>query len=566
MIPVVASITLVSDERSTLGTLCLSTRLEETGRRVHLGWSGSVITAPLHRTLTVLALVIYLALALYLSRVLNTWDDESAYVALGRLATIGAISLYQDDMTGQRMPLPFYVEGASQVVFGRDLWVARLVSLLIGIGALALTIAIARRLGGDLAGALAGLLLATQGVVVGYYATATYYALTAMILMAAVWVLLKEELPWRHALGMAIASLLFVTRTNMFPALLFFFAWAVLGARSAREQLAVVLVTVAPPAIFFLSAPTHVKLIAHIPVLNHLVAPLGYRSILSFSILDHAGLGRQLWALAFIARRYESWALAATGLVVVAVLLHLRGRPIRSMPRRRGVTALAFLWLWILVWHFIIWRVNFRYVLPFFSIFAPLVAVLLGIPFANLLIRQDLSRAARTVLTLTLIGALTLSVLYIRHPVLASPRPRPFAHDSIQRLDRAATGLRTLVPRDETVFLFAQPMVPYLAGVNAPIQQLMSPWATLAPAQSDERLISKSGVWGARELERWLGCDLQYAVISPSLLQTVESLRPEAVRRIRELLEERFILVGQVGDTPLLTVGVYRRTDDRHTC
>ena len=324
MIPVVVSITSVSDERSTLGTLCLSTRLEETGRRAHLGWSGSVTTALLHRTLTVLALVIYLALALYLSRVLNTWDDESAYVALGRLATIGAISLYQDDMTGQRMPLPFYVEGASQVVFGRDLWVARLVSLLIGIGALALTIAIARRLGGDLAGALAGLLLATQGVVVGYYATSTYYALTATILMAAVWVLLKQELPWRHALGMAIASLLFVTRTNMFPALLFFFAWAVLGARSAREQLAVVLVTAAPPAIFFLSAPTHVKLIAHIPVLNHLVAPLGYRSILSFSILDHAGLGRQLWAFALIARRYESWALAATGLVVVAGLLHLR--------------------------------------------------------------------------------------------------------------------------------------------------------------------------------------------------------------------------------------------------
>jgi hypothetical protein len=141
--------------------------------------------------------------------------------------------------------------------------------------------------------------------------------------------------------------------------------------------------------------------------------------------------------------------------------------------------------------------------------------------------------------------------------------PRPFDRDPIQLLDRVAVDLRTLVPTGEKVFLFGPPMAPYLAGLDAPAQQLMSPEGTLAPASADDRLISKNGVWGRKELERWLGRELQYAVISPAALQQTESLRPEAVNRIRELLWERFMLVGQVGQGPVLALDVYRRTDKR---
>ena len=61
------------------------------------------------RLLTALAVLIYLALALYLSRILLPSDDEESYLGLGRLAVTGAISLFEDGLTGQRMPLPFYV-------------------------------------------------------------------------------------------------------------------------------------------------------------------------------------------------------------------------------------------------------------------------------------------------------------------------------------------------------------------------------------------------------------------------------------------------------------------------
>src|SRR5262249_39562415 len=206
---------------------------------------------------------------------------------------------------------------------------------------------------------------------------------------------------------------------------------------------------------------------------------------------------------------------------------------------------------------------NFKYVLPFFSTFASLAGVLLGVAFSSLLRREDVPRAGRAILVVSLLGALTVSMVFIRHPLLSSPRPHPFEGDTIQRLDRAAFELRALVPPGEKVFLFAQPMVPYLAGLNAPTQQLMSSWGTLAPARSDGRLVARSGAWGTNELEQWLGRDLQYAVVSASLLQAFESVRPEAVGRMRALLDERFVRLGEIGDTRPLAVEVYRRRGER---
>jgi 4-amino-4-deoxy-L-arabinose transferase-like glycosyltransferase len=81
------------------------------------------------------------------------------------------------------MPLPFYVLGASQLVWGRSLIAARLASLALGLGALILVTVIARHISGDTAGLLAAAFFATQGVLVGYLSTATYFSLSALILL-----------------------------------------------------------------------------------------------------------------------------------------------------------------------------------------------------------------------------------------------------------------------------------------------------------------------------------------------------------------------------------------------
>ena len=100
---------------------------------------------------------------------------------------------------------------------------------------------------------------------------------------------------------MTIASLLFFTRTNLFPALPFFLVWAFSVARSRAERLAVALVTVVPPALFLAADTTHLKLLAHVPVLRGLVEPLGYRSILEFSPVREAGRREQVWS--FVIRK-----------------------------------------------------------------------------------------------------------------------------------------------------------------------------------------------------------------------------------------------------------------------
>lgn len=77
-----------------------------------------------------------------------TWPDESAYLHLGYLAASGRISLFQDEIIGTRMPIPFYVLGATQLVWGGNLMAARLAAIVIGLGALVLVALIARHLTG----------------------------------------------------------------------------------------------------------------------------------------------------------------------------------------------------------------------------------------------------------------------------------------------------------------------------------------------------------------------------------------------------------------------------------
>jgi len=44
---------------------------------------------------------------------------------------------------------------------------------------------------------LAALLFVTQGAVVGYFATATYSSMTASVLLAAVWLMIRRDVSWR---------------------------------------------------------------------------------------------------------------------------------------------------------------------------------------------------------------------------------------------------------------------------------------------------------------------------------------------------------------------------------
>ena len=72
------------------------------------GPGDEVRAAPYWLGVTLLC-VLFVIDGAWLAQRLVTWTDESAYVHLGYLAASGRISLFQDEMTGSRMPLPFWI-------------------------------------------------------------------------------------------------------------------------------------------------------------------------------------------------------------------------------------------------------------------------------------------------------------------------------------------------------------------------------------------------------------------------------------------------------------------------
>lgn len=518
-----------------------------------------------HHIALIIIIAVFCGQGFFYSRTLISSDDEESYLSAGYLAVTGAISLYQDDMTGQRMPLPHYVLGASQVIFGRNLWAARLVSLTLGLGALALTMYLGRQLGAASASLLAGALLATQGAVVSYYATAGYHSLAAAILTGTVCLLVRGT-PWSAVAGAGGVALLFFTRTNLFPALPLLGVWAVVRARTRGLRALAIVVAGLPVALFFLANPTHMKLLAHVPLLDRLVEPMGYRSVFYFepvSVQDRTGL---LWSLVLLGRRYESWLVAAAAVIGGKFLARSAGRAAEPHPRRWDTTAVAILTAWILVWHFLIFRINFKWVAAYVPDFAPLIAVLLGVGAAQFLESRTLTRPARAIMLGGLAVAFTVSVVFIRSPLMPRPVPRPFAGDSIQVLERAAQHMRSLVETERPIFLYGQSMPVYLAGLPAYLPQLMTP-RSLTMNDQDDRAVTRSGVWGRRQLERWLGEEARYAIVSPKTLEAYEADRGASIARMRNLLSERFVLIGRVTDAPWLRYEVYRRrrTDPEST-
>ena len=64
----------------------------------------------------------------------------------------------------------------------------------------------------------------------------------------------------------------------------------------------------------------------------------------------------------------------------------------------------------------------------------------------------------------------------------------------------------------------------------------------------DKQRYHRAGMWGADELEGWLGSDARFAVIEPNVLQFYGGRRPyvELVARIDALLARHFTLVETV--------------------
>jgi len=138
--------------------------------------------------------------------------------------------------------------------------------------------------------------------------------------------------------------------------------------------------------------------------------------------------------------------------------------------------------------------------------------------------------------------------------------------DPVGAVRAAGEHLARLVPVDARVFFFGQVDVFYFSGLPSTWVQQITNYDTLAVNDEDRRATLRSGYYSMAEVERWLGAEADYAVISPEGLATFaegfhnhpEVNRPR-VSRIRELLAQHFVKVGTVTEYPYYSYEVYRR-------
>jgi hypothetical protein len=498
-------------------------------------------------------LVAFAILGIWFAAFLVSWDAEWGYVVLGDLAVRGQIRLFQDEMMGERLPLPFYAMGLSQLVAGPSLWAARLASVAFALLTGWLTFALGRALGGWAAGILALLLLATNGMVVGYYAAGSYFAFCALLATAGLWAIATG----RPLLGMACYTALALSRANvavMAPVVL---GYLLVEVRGLRRRSALVLVAVAPVAIFLGWSTEHWKMLAYVPLVSRWVVPLGYHSV--FALGGEALAADPHWAdLAVIfAKKYVFW-LAAAAAIGAGWALSWRRATLRAMHPPRLLLLVGGLAVYTLLFQAAILHRYPGSIPAWAVIVAPLWAVVLGCAAAPLIEPGRASLVVRAGVAAVLLAVLLVSPWRARHPsmpIVPPSLPVPTA------LAEEAQAIRAVVPAGQRVFLVGASIVPYLAGVSPYLQQIIHPW-TLVPS-TDAQAVARSGLWGPRDIDAWLGRDAPYAIIMPSVMQSwyapAESYRP-TVAQIERLLGRHFVLVASVGGTPAAPdFRIYRR-------
>ncbi len=179
---------------------------------------------------------IFLVEVIYYTLFLNTWFDEANFA-------------YKSWLTGQGLAFPFinfadkypsfifYLESLLQNLFGPSLLATRLFSavFLLGIGALLLRLG---KLFGGRFGALAAFsLLVFNPYLVGYYTSATPYAIALFLLLLALWFIAEQNIGERNriifsSIAMTLAMLV---RYNLFPAVILL--WIYIGFRYRRVNL-----------------------------------------------------------------------------------------------------------------------------------------------------------------------------------------------------------------------------------------------------------------------------------------------------------------------------------------
>jgi hypothetical protein len=481
------------------------------------------------------------------------------YMFLGRSALLGQISLFQDELVGNRLPLPYYFIGLSQLLWPGSLVAARLLSAVLGLACIVLVLVITTRLGGELAGILATLFAVTQSLIIGYFASASYHSLVAFLLLTVVYVTFCTTLPYRRVIAMGLISILFFTRTNTLPVIPFMLFYLLWQAKNVRERLVLLALAAVPPAMFFASDMNHLKLLAYVPLLSRFVLPLGFQSnATTFSLLNAAEHHTPVVAtLLLLAKWYRVWILAGLGLLVGIAVRVARRHPMGDLVANRSANFIGAITLYVALSQLIVvgsW--DAQYAVGYSPSFALLAAICLGFWCALLLETAGKGTGWHSV------GVLLLSALFLIASAQSKPPILPLAvsysYPPTKALYSLAAALEKAIPKGSRIFRFGEPLGLYIAG-RAPYLRQERDVATFSPF-GDQKILKRSGLWGEADIREWVTRDADYAVVAPAAFDFYRNTSiGGAVQMIESLLGERFSRIAVLDQYPGRVYHVYKR-------
>lgn len=443
-------------------------------------------------------------------------------------------------MTGHRTPLPYYLIGLSQVLWGPSLLAGRLASLGAGFLGLVLlwrgaTVALSAEVG-----LLTLALVAASPYLMAHFAVAGFHGLAFFWVGLSVWCWAKGY----RAAVILCAWGLFLTRPQFGLAIPAAWLWVVAQSDTPKSRWAANLALLTPGLAFWL-AFWPVKMLAYIPLARAIVEPLYVPAIVGNEPDWAARIGR---ASVLVLRSYKAWiALGLTGWALWPV-----GGA--SLPRPAKTILRAFLIL--VASQLVVINFSWKAAVGYFPAFAPLLAIPLAAQCVQLL---NMKSARRAVGAVCLAAALLLGGLF--SPPSALPLSVDWRHLATPETERSARELTRLIPPDTDVFLYGSAILPYLAGLRPPIQP-SNHLETLASARDyTMHQMEKSGLWGLPHIQRWLeDCPLPYALVWREGLEArvpTYGITDEAVM-IRALLRDHYQRIGTVTQPPAHRLEVWK--------
>jgi Dolichyl-phosphate-mannose-protein mannosyltransferase len=483
--------------------------------------------------------------------------DETVHVFLGRMAITGQISLFQDELPGFRAPLPFYFFGLSQLVFDRNIVAARITSAVLGVLCLVLVMLLATRTGGRLCGILTLLFAVTESALIGFFAQTSYHSLTSFFLLTALYFVFGTESRHKHILAMLACSCLFFTRTLMLPVIPFAMLYLLWKEKIAAARLAIVAAAIVPPLAFFLYDPRHLKLLAYVPLLGGFVRSYGYQSPeRMMAPLQYDPENTPIGALLILARWYKPWLLAAVVFAASVAAIAIRGRSIRAFFSSRAVNVSALIAIYLAAMHLLGSRGSWTGAVGYLASFGILGAIILGFGFSTLIEKYCATPMYRRGFLVSLATLFAWAPLASPPPAL--PRAVPYDHPPTRALATLGEALRTTIPAESRIFNLGATQALYTGGLTPYLRQNFA-FNTLSSI-TDERVRTKSGLWGEREIEEWLGHDADYAVIAPASVGGYRDTCSSCVALVESMLARNFQQIRVLTDDSGQTYIVYKRS------